>query len=292
MLNITRLMKKVVPAMPLWSNYLQSPPGRPSLKLPGNGVATSSSSVPAVHAGERAIVYFPACISRTMGTYQGQKRNLMETFMSICKKAGVRVSMLDNAMGSCCGQIFSSKGFKEAHRHTANSIVDKLWASSKEGSLPIVVDVSSCAYTLHQIRPALDEVRRKKYDALKIMDSVEFLHEMVVPYIEVKRKEKSIVLHPVCSLKKMKTENQFLQIASHFAKEVTIPKNAGCCGMAGDRGFLFPELTASATASEAAEVRAVAYDGYYSTTKTCELAMSESVQQNYESILYLVDEAV
>ena len=61
--------------------------------------------------------------------------------------------------------------------------------------------------------------------------------------------------------------------------------------MAGDRGFLFPELTASATNAEATEVKQQKYDGYYSSTKTCEIAMSEAVKENYESILYLVDEA-
>ena len=34
------------------------------------------------------------------------------------------------------------------------------------------------------------------------------------------------------------------------------------------------------------------YDGYYSSTKTCEMSMSEAVKENYESILYLVDEAL
>lgn len=60
--------------------------------------------------------------------------------------------------------------------------------------------------------------------------------------------------------------------------------------MAGDRGFLFPELTASATFREAQEVNATDYSGYYSSTKTCEMAMSAAVKKNYESILYLVDE--
>jgi D-lactate dehydrogenase len=61
--------------------------------------------------------------------------------------------------------------------------------------------------------------------------------------------------------------------------------------MAGDRGFLFPELTASATMPEALEVNQHQYEGYYSSTKTCEMAMSQAVNENYESILYLVDEA-
>jgi D-lactate dehydrogenase len=62
--------------------------------------------------------------------------------------------------------------------------------------------------------------------------------------------------------------------------------------MEGDRGFLFPELTASATHHEAAEVKLRKYEGYYSSTKTCEMAMTEAVNERYESILYLVDEAL
>ena len=216
----------------------------------------------------------------------------METFMSICSKTGIEVNVLKDVKGSCCSQIFSSKGFGDAYRFTANKIVDQLWESSRDGELPVIIDVSSCAYTLHQIKPVLDDEGKRKYDALTILDSVEFLHDMVMPFVEPKQKEKSIVLHPVCSLTKMKTDGKFFRVAKHFAKEVTIPKYAGCCGMAGDRGFLFPELTASATNPEATEVKQKKYDGYYSSTKTCEMALSEAVKENYLSVLYLVDEAI
>ena len=90
----------------------------------------------------------------------------------------------------------------------------------------------------------------------------------------------------------MKTEAKFVRVAKYFAKEVTVPNYAGCCGMAGDRGFLFPELTSSATKPEATEVHGLTYDGYYSTTKTCEMALSEAVGQNYQSLLYLADEVI
>jgi D-lactate dehydrogenase len=60
--------------------------------------------------------------------------------------------------------------------------------------------------------------------------------------------------------------------------------------MAGDRGFYFPELTASATRPEADEVKMKQYDGYYSSSTTCEMALSESVGKQYESILKLLDE--
>jgi D-lactate dehydrogenase len=163
MLNITRTIRKIIPAIPLWSNYLQAPPDLSLSTATNTGLSDAS---------DNAIVYFPACISRTMGTYRGQKKNLMETFISICRKSGIPVKVLDNAVGTCCSQIFSSKGFKDAQRHMANSIVDKLWASSSEGLYPVVTDVSSCAYTLHHILPALDDARKIKYKALTILDSV------------------------------------------------------------------------------------------------------------------------
>jgi len=115
---------------------------------------------------------------------------------------------------------------------------------------------------------------------------------MVMPRQQVVDRKGSVVLHPVCSLQKMDTQHKFTRLANHYALKVTVPIHAGCCGMAGDRGFLFPELTASATMAEALEVSRTKYDGYYSSTKTCEMAMSQAVNENYESILYLLDEAV
>jgi D-lactate dehydrogenase len=278
--GITGGIKKLFPAMPLWSKQMRHPPGLAVLQK-----HTSSKA-------ESSIVYFPACISRTMGTYGGKEKNLLETFMSVCRKSGINVAVLNDVNGSCCGQIFSSKGFADAYKFTANKIVDQLWQSSREGVLPVVIDVSSCAYTLHQLKPVLSDYNKRKFESLTILDSVDFLHDMVMPLVDIQVKQQHIVLHPVCSLQKMKTGDKFVKLAKHFAGTVTVPKHAGCCGMAGDRGFLFPELTASATHDEAMEVQQKKYDGYYSSTKTCEMAMSEAVKENYISILYLVDEAI
>jgi D-lactate dehydrogenase len=212
--------------------------------------------------------------------------------MSICRKLQVNVSVPDEYIGTCCGQIFSSKGFTDAYRFTANRIICQLWTASKQGYLPIVTDVSSCAYTLLQLRHALTEENKSKFDSLRILDSVDFLHDMVLPRVKPVPLGKKVVLHPVCSLQKMRTEQKLIKVARHFAETVHVPVNAGCCGMAGDRGFLFPELIESATAGEVSEVKLNNYDGYYSTTKTCEIAMSMASARNYESILYLVDAAL
>ncbi len=275
MINITKGIRKIIPSVPLWSRQLQSKPSLPKTKQ-------SSSE----------IVYFPACISRLMGKGVEGKKNIMETLISVSQKAGVSVKIPDDIKGSCCGQIFSSKGFAAAYKHTANEIIEKLWRWTNEGTVPVVIDVSSCAYTLHNLKPALTEENKKRFEVLKIMDSVDYLYDLILTRNIQVNKRGNIVLHPVCSLQKMGTHGRFVKIANYFAEKVTVPKNAGCCGMAGDRGFLFPELTHSATLPEATEVRAVEYDGYYSSTKTCEMALTEAVKKNYESILYLADETM
>jgi D-lactate dehydrogenase len=138
----------------------------------------------------------------------------------------------------------------------------------------------------------LSPENKQKYDALKIIDSIDYIADYLLPKATVLRTKDKVVLHPVCSLQKMGLEAKFLKIARALAREVDVPLHAGCCGMAGDRGFLFPELTASATLPEAREVNQKNYDGYYSSAKTCEMALSEAVGKNYESIIYLLDECM
>lgn len=110
MLNLTKWIRRIFPSMPLWSNLLGPPPRLSALKSK-NGVINRQA--------ESAIVYFPACISRVMGSYMGQEKNIMETFLSICRKAGIEVKTFEDVSGSCCSQIFSSKGFGEAYRFMA-----------------------------------------------------------------------------------------------------------------------------------------------------------------------------
>ena len=278
MTNLTSGMKKVSPGLPLWTEQIAYPPDLSALRS-NDGDGKNDK-----------VLYFPSCISRTMGSGHGGKKNIMEVFLSVSAKAGIGVEVMPNSSGSCCSQVFSSKGYKDAYSYTANAIVDKLWADSGHGATKIVIDVSSCAYSLKNLRPVLSDDNKIKYDQLHILDCVDYLHDIVMPLLQVKNKKGSVVLHPVCSLQKMHTQDKFTKLAHHFATKVTVPLHAGCCGMAGDRGFLFPELTESATMPEALEVCQLQYDGYYSSTKTCEMAMSQAVNENYESILYLVDE--
>lgn len=275
--KLTRAMKKVVPAVPLWSGQLQPAPDiRPYLKA-GKAPATAE------------VVYFPTCISRTMGGSVESKKGVVETFVSVSRKLGLGLFIPANVGSVCCGQIYSSKGYSQAFAYTANKTISRIWEWTDQGRLPLVLDITSCTHTLQTCRPVLTPENKQKYDGLTILDSIDFMADYLLPKANIRHTRERIVLHPVCSLQKMGLEAKFLKVARQLAREVEVPLHAGCCGMAGDRGFLFPELTASATLPEAREVHQKDYDGYYSTSKTCEMALSDAVGKNYESLVYLLD---
>ena len=139
--------------------------------------------------------------------------------------------------------------------------------------------------------PDLDPELRQRYEKLQILDSIEFAVDAVVPGLKVQQKVGTVAIHPVCSTVKMALEQRLIDAVQPFCDEAIVPAGAGCCGFAGDRGFLVPELTASATREEAAEVLSNRFDGYYSSSRTCEIGMSRATSQPYRSFWYLLEEA-
>ena len=89
----------------------------------------------------------------------------------------------------------------------------------------------------------------------------------------------SLALHHTCSSTQLGTNAAATVVAAAIAGEVTVPVSWGCCAFAGDRGLLHPELTASATAREAAEVTSREHDAYASVNRTCEIGMSRATGQ-------------
>jgi D-lactate dehydrogenase len=74
-------------------------------------------------------------------------------------------------------------------------------------------------------------------------------------------------------------------IAEHLAEEVIVPLGTGCCGMAGDRGLLHPELPAAALAGTAEELAACAPEACLSANRTCEIALRTVTGRPYESFV-------
>lgn len=276
---ITRSMRRLLPSIPLWSNQLHPSPARKNYM--GSAIQGASMS---------AYIYLPSCLNRVMGGNGKQGQSVPESFMRVAGKLGIALVVPEEIGGSCCGQAFASKGYYDAYRMTANATVEKLWRWSKEGLLPVVMDISSCTQTMREYLPVLSEENKERFQKITIMDSVDFIHDVMMPLMPSGRKKDKLTLHPVCSLYKMKNDHKFRAIAEQLGKQVDCPAHAGCCGMAGDRGFLFPELTASAIRREAQELGREAGTGYYASSKTCEMALSDVAGVQYEGIIYLLDE--
>lgn len=271
--NLTKYMRNLHAGIPIWSNEITGP-------------------IPAyVHeTADATAIFINSCISRMMGADKESKESTLEIAVRVSKRAGQHLSIPKDLTGTCCGQVFSSKGFTGAHRFTINQTIEKLWVWSRQGTIPIVMDTSSCTNSILNSYPYLNPENQQRFLKMQILDIIEYLSDFILPNLLITKPKNSIVFHPVCSTYKMNLMGKLKSIGKACAIEAEFPVHAGCCGMAGDRGFYFPALTASATRKEAEEVREKKYDGYYSSGKTCEMALSSSVSTNYRSILYLLDE--
>ena len=112
----------------------------------------------------------------------------------------------------------------------------------------------------------------------------------LVPKLELRGKVGSVAVHPTCSGRHLGTNADLLALARELAEEVTVPAAAACCGFAGDRGFLHPELTDAATRPEAEELAGRAFDAYLSSNRTCEIGMERATGRTYRSPILLIEE--
>jgi D-lactate dehydrogenase len=244
--------------------------------------------------GEKEFIYFPSCISRQLGvppsTVHGQS-SLAETLITVAQRAGIALEIPAETQGVCCGMPFASKGYTQAYKSTLHRTLAKFWEWSEHGKYPIVIDTTSCVHSLRTCADYLSAEDLAIYQQMTLLDSTEFIHDTLLPKLEIHPLDEDVVLHPNCSARKLGLDGKMLAIAEKCARSATVPLNLGCCAFAGDRGLLYPELTASATQMESAEVLSHEYGGYYSSNITCEMGMSEATRKNYVGIVYLVERA-
>lgn len=228
------------------------------------------------------VVYFPSCINRSMGKSNGYEKGdveLTKKTQELLQRAGFTIIYPEGINSLCCGMAFSSKGLKEEGARKSKELENALLKASENGKYPILFDMSPCFYTFHEAYENKD---------LKIYDPIEFMLDFVMPKLEIKHPCNIVTVFPVCSVKKIGMEQKLLQLAKLCAKEVAFV-DTNCCGFAGDRGFTYPELNAHGQRHLNEQIPAGCKDGY-STSRTCEIGMSEYSDINFKSIFYLIDE--
>lgn len=228
------------------------------------------------------VVYFPSCINRSMGKSNGYEKGDVELTIKtqeLLQRAGFTIIYPEGINSLCCGMAFSSKGLKEEGTRKSKELENALLKASENGKYPILFDMSPCFYTFHEAYESKN---------LKIYDPIEFMLDFVMPKLEIKHPRNIVTVFPVCSVKKIGMEQKLLQLAKLCAKEVAFV-DTNCCGFAGDRGFTYPELNAHGQRHLNEQIPAGCKDGY-STSRTCEIGMSEYSDINFKSIFYLIDE--
>ncbi|MCF7805596.1 MAG: FAD-binding oxidoreductase [Candidatus Marinimicrobia bacterium] len=268
-------------AIPAWNRYI--PVGYRGALSPSNG-----------ETEKPRVVYFPSCLTRTAGNFPGERsdKSVDDSFARVLQRAGISYIVPPNVADLCCGQPWNSKGYIGAYKTMAERTMNSLWSASRGGTIPVVCDTSPCSHSLMQYSKILKGKFLERWKKLYFRDIVEFLHSEILPKLHVRKVPGLSVIHPTCSTEKMGQTDLMKSIAEQCTEQAIIPEHHGCCGFAGDRGLLYPELTNSATTGESKEVRNLEkVSGYYSSSRTCEIGMSDAVGKPYRSIVYLVEEA-
>ncbi len=252
--------------MPLWT---------PS--LPGAFYSAKEDVQPA----DKKVVYFPSCINQTMGVSREKGKKiapLVDTIIKLCNKAGYEVVFPKNMKKLCCGMIWESKGMPDiADRKTAD-LEKALLEASGNGKYPVLCDQSPC---LHRMRDHIT--------SMHLYEPAEFIYEFLAPHLEFTPIDEAVAVHVTCSSRRMGLADKIIALARMCSRNVVVPSEVGCCGFAGDKGFMMPDLNKYALRKLRPQIEASGATHGYSNSRTCEIGLTTNSGIPYKSIAYLVD---
>ena len=167
----------------------------------------------------------------------------------------------------------------EAADHKSAELERALRDASENGRWPIVFDTSPCAY------------RMKRYCGarLAVQDSIEFIHDTVLPRVDDHARARA-GRDPSGVQRAQDGHGGQAGRASpaRCSPDVIAVNDVLCCGFAGDKGFNRPELNEHALRHLKEAIPAGCTPGY-SSSRTCEIGLSEQAGFPYRSIIHLVD---
>ncbi|MHA2788213.1 FAD-binding and (Fe-S)-binding domain-containing protein [Corynebacterium sp. S7] len=218
-------------------------------------------------------VYVPACVNSMFDS------EVSDAFVALLERAGVAMIVPDNIDELCCGTPWSSKGMFRGLSTMQFKVISTLTEATDGARLPVITDASSCTQGF---------VHTLESGGIEVIDVIAFTADSLLPQLSASPVG-TVTVHPTCSAEHLSLHDDTLTLARFVSPEVHVPENWGCCGYAGDRGMLRPELTESATRLEASRVGDFETDYYVSTNRTCELGMTRATGHEYKHVLELVE---
>jgi D-lactate dehydrogenase len=226
------------------------------------------------------VVYLAACVSRVMGpaATDAEQMPLFDKTRALLEKGGFQVVLPADLDNLCCGQPFASKGYAEQAERKKQELIDALLKASRGGLDPIYCDTSPC--TLRLLEDGLDS-------RLKLHDPVKFIREQLLDRLHITAQDKPVAVHVTCSTQHLGEAQGLIDIVRRCTREVVIPEGIHCCGFAGDKGFTTPELNSHALRDLKSAVQ-YCEEGI-STSRTCEIGLSQHGGIDYHGLVYLLD---
>ena len=174
--------------------------------------------------------------------------------------------------------MLASKGMAEEAEGMSNTLESALMKASENGRYPVIMDASTCT------------ARMQKHLAgrLTLYDFHEFAVDALLPRLVINKESGPIALHVNCSVRKNGADGKLRTLLAACAEEIVEPAGVTCCGFAGDRGFVVPELNKHALRHIHEELPANCTCGV-STNRTCEIGLTAETGRNYQSIAYLLE---
>ncbi|MBF7144513.1 FAD-binding oxidoreductase [Pseudomonas sp. hsmgli-8] len=254
-------------ALPHW------PPTMPQPAMPLPTPTASQSARPRV-------VYLAACVARAMGPAATDREQtpLVEKTCQLLEKAGYQVICPEGLEALCCGQPFTSKGYATQGDTQREALVAALLKASRGGLDPVYCDTSPC--TLRLVDTPMDT-------RLSLYDPVAFIHSHLLDKLDITPQAAPVAVHVTCSTQRLGQSQALLEIAKRCSQQVVVPEGIHCCGFAGDKGFTQPALNAHALRTLRSAVQHC--DEGLSTSRTCEVGLSEHSGVDYHNLVYLVD---
>jgi D-lactate dehydrogenase len=269
MTGMTRALSTVFSGFPQWHQGLE-----------GQNESIDKSLL--VSLDECDLVYWPTCMSRMM-------HGTAAALVCVADRAGVGLHIPKDALGRCCGQAFSSKGFLESALTKQSELIDAMWIWSDRGRRPIVMDLGSCTAFISQGLADLDPVRREQLSKIKILDSSVFA-ESLLPKLSIKRRKGVVAIHSVCSNQKFGWGDSMLKVANACSDQVLQPHEGKCCGMGGDRGFELPGLVQSATKEVGPLMQQTQCEQGFTNARSCAISLSTGSGKPWRSLFHLLKE--
>jgi D-lactate dehydrogenase len=212
----------------------------------------------------------------------GEAVGVTTALSRLIERAGLHVLVPRGIESVCCGTPWSSKGFAGGREAMGRRVVELVRDAVGDRDIPVISDATSCTEGFAALLSA---------EGFRVEDALTFARRELLPRLRPEVTIDTLTLHPTCSSHQLGIDDDLLAIGAAVATSVVVPQDWGCCGFAGDRGMLHPELTAAATAPEAAAVAAIDGDAHASCNRTCELGLARATGRPYRHVLELLEAA-